>query len=164
MSARRLLLYTASIFVLALLVQALHEVEHVAQVYQRLWLGMGPQQAHGILFFLDVEWNHFLFNLGYLLLLSLVALYLLIHPTFAREQLGKKLFWTGFFIQAYHVVEHTVRMGQFFELGCTPCPGILGWYFDLAYLHFAFNTAALLLPLALLPAFVKALKTSKVSD
>ena len=137
----------------AFIFQTLHEVEHFSQIYQRWWLGVGPQMAHGILFFLDIEWNHFLFNTGYLLLLVLIAFFLVFdrgaHAEVKKAAFGKlglNLFWAGVIIQAYHVIEHTVRMGQFFQLGCTPCPGILGWYFDLAYLHFTFNTLTWLLP------------------
>ena len=114
---------------------------------------MGPQEAHGILFFLDVEWNHFLFNLVYFTLLAVVMFILLFVRDF--ELLRKRrftflLFVLGFLVQAYHLVEHTVRMEQFFKLGCTPCPGILGWHLDLVYLHFSLNTATWLLPTALL--------------
>lgn len=69
----------------------------------------------------------------------------------------------GFLLQGYHVVEHTVRMGQFFQLGCTPCPGILGWYVDLVYLHFTTNTATWLLPLAIIPALWRGLETPGIS-
>lgn len=142
----------------ALLLQTFHEMEHIAQFYQRWWLGVGPQEAHGILFFLDVEWNHFIFNALYFPLLAVILFFLLFYPEFrsmrqrrmGRIELG--FFVLAFLLQGYHVIEHTVRMGQFFRLGCTPCPGILGWYFDLVYLHFAINTVTWLLPGAILPA------------
>jgi hypothetical protein len=145
----------------ALALQTLHEVEHLAQFYQHWWLGLGGQEAHGILFFLDVEWNHFLFNLVYFLLLAAIYFWLISYPELAalrRERsgrLGFRLFALGFLLQGYHVVEHTVRIGQLFQLGCTPCPGILGWYIDLVYLHFTINTATLLLPAALVPVLWK---------
>lgn len=147
----------AALFLAAFVLQGLHEVEHVAQVYQRLWLGVGPQSARGILFFLDVEWNHFLFNAGYFLLLAAISFFLFFHPALAPiRNRGKAagLFAAGFLLQAYHVVEHTARMGQFFNTNCTPCPGILGWYIDIAYLHFIFNTLTWLLPLAVAPALL----------
>lgn len=148
----------------ALLVQTFHEIEHIAQFYQRWWLGAGPQEAHGILFFLDVEWNHFVFNALYFLLLAWVLFFLLFDPQFQSlgqrhiGRVGLGFFVSGFLIQGYHVFEHTVRMGQFFQLGCTPCPGILGWYFDLVYLHLTLNSATLLLPTAILPTLWRGLK------
>ena len=48
-----------SVFLIAVVVQTFHQIEHFSQIYQRLWLGVGPQHARRILFFLDVEWNHF---------------------------------------------------------------------------------------------------------
>ncbi len=147
-----------------LLFQTLHEVEHIAQFYQRWWLGAGPQEAHGILFFLDVEWNHFIFNAVYFPMLAVALFFLLFHPQFRslRQQrigrIGLGFFVLGFLIQGYHVVEHTVRMAQFFQLGCTPCPGILGWYLDLVYLHFVLNTATWLLPVAILPVLWRVVK------
>ena len=157
-----------TIFIAAFVLQTLHEIEHIAQVYQRLWLGVGPEQAHGILFFLDVEWNHFLFNLAYFTLLSVLLFIVLSAPdlkaSIQSQKLGKlgwRIFTLGFLIQGYHVLEHTVRMGQFFQLGCTPCPGILGNFFDIAYLHFIFNTTTWLLPIAILPALLKLCRLRK---
>ena len=153
----------AALFLTAFVLQTFHEVEHVAQVYQRLWLGVGPQSARGILFFLDLEWNHFLFNTGYFLLLAAISFFIFFHPAFTfirSRRMALKLFVAGFLLQAYHVVEHTVRMGQFFNTNCTPCPGILGWYIDIAYLHFVFNTLTWLLPLAVAPALLAILRQS----
>lgn len=49
------------LFTLALLVQAFHFAEHVAQVVQRSILGQ--QEAHGLLgAVVDTEWVHFLYN------------------------------------------------------------------------------------------------------
>ncbi len=144
-----------ALFVVAFVLQTCHEVEHLAQVYQRWWLGAGPQEAHGILFFLDVEWNHFLFNALYFPLLAAILFFLLFDAELGFTKKGRRvgltLFILAVVIQGYHVVEHTVRMGQFFQLGCTPCPGILGWYIDLVFLHFVFNTATWLLPAAIVP-------------
>lgn len=146
-----------SVFLIAVVVQTFHQIEHFSQIYQRLWLGVGPQHARGILFFLDVEWNHFLFNLSYFALLSVLAFIILysvdLKSYLKQAQLGTVGLWCftiGFLIQGYHVFEHTVRMGQFFQLGCTPCSGILGQFFDIAYLHFTFNTLTWLLPAVLI--------------
>lgn len=146
----------------ALILQTFHEIEHVAQFYQRWWLGVGPQEARGILFFLDVEWNHFLFNIFYFPLLGGAAAMLLFQPQFSllRQQwigrIGLASLLLGLLVQGYHVLEHTVRMGQYFQFGCTPCPGILGKFVDLVYLHFVLNTSTWLLPMGVLPALWQA--------
>lgn len=138
----------AKIFLLALFLQSGHMVEHVAQLYQHMFLRLPIQESHGILFFLDLEWNHFLFNLGYFLLLGYVLL------AFVASGIGKvtskfwmSCFYVGLAVQGYHVIEHSSRIGQFFQTGCTPCPGILAWRFDGIYLHFIFNSVTLILPL-----------------
>jgi len=160
----------AVVLLVALVLQSLHEIEHIAQFYQHWWLGLGAQEAHGILFFLDVEWNHFIFNAVYFFLLAVIFFFLLFYPEFRsirQQRIGRiafGFFVFGFLLQGYHVIEHTVRMGQFFQLGCTPCPGILGWYIDLVYLHFTINSATLLLPAAILPVlWRKGLLTSERS-
>lgn len=137
-------------FTAALMVQTFHMVEHVAQVYQHAILGLGIKDSHGILFFLDLEWNHFIFNSLYFALLAAVFFSCGFHRR-GGPATGKRLaciaFSAAFMIQGYHVVEHTVRMFQFFQIGCTPCKGILGNFFDGIYLHAALNTFVYLLPL-----------------
>ena len=67
-----------SVFLIAVVVQTFHQIEHFSQIYQRLWLGVPAHSTHaGYFFFLDVEWNHFLFNLSYFALLSVLAFIIL---------------------------------------------------------------------------------------
>lgn len=142
------------ILALALAIQGFHWIEHFAQVYQHWWLSLPIKESKGILFFLDLEWNHFVFNFIYLLLL--VAVWFLL-----RRKVSRTVIWflaTGTLIQGYHLIEHTVRIWQHIQTACEPCKGILGWYIDGVYLHFTFNTLVFVLPLAV---FILLLKGNK---
>lgn len=152
--------------VLAIVLQVFHDIEHFAQMYQRIWLKLSPQMAGGILFFLNVEWNHYLFNTGYFIMLVLVFYFLindsslfysLVKSGSGRIIMGSFIF--GFIFQGYHVLEHTIRMDQYYRLNCSPCPGILGQYFDLAYLHFTFNMITTIFPALLLLLLWRVVKT-----
>lgn len=131
------------ILALALVIQGFHWVEHLAQVYQHWWLSLPIKESRGILFFLDLEWNHFVFNSVYLLLL--VVAWFFLQGKVSRVVI--KFLAVGTLVQGYHLVEHAVRIWQHIQTACEPCRGILGWYVDGIYLHFAFNTFVLALPL-----------------
>lgn len=140
----------AIIFLAALILQGFHMVEHFTQVYQFLVLRMPAFEAHGLLFFLDLEWNHFSFNLLYFLLLAYVYTGYKFYDRkeFAgRNPIPRYAFLAGFFIQGYHVIEHSARIGQFLQSGCTPCEGILGWFFNGILLHFTLNSITWALPM-----------------
>lgn len=143
--------YGMKILALVLLIQGLHWVEHIAQVYQHWWLSLPIKESKGILFFLDLEWNHFVFNSVYLLLL--VAVWFLIRKVSFR--VAAWFLISGTLLQGYHVVEHIVRIWQHVQTACEPCKGILGWYIDGVYLHFAFNMFVLILPLAAFMLLIK---------
>lgn len=139
------------LFSVAVLYQITHWIEHVAKAYQHWWLGISLLEARGILFFFDLEWNHFVFNTLYWA--ALLAVFFA-GRFFKKESLArqKPLVFYGFlggglFLQSYHQVEHLVRIIQHVALNCQPCPGILGWYFDEIYLHFILNSVALVFPL-----------------
>lgn len=146
-SASRITLY---IFAAALIGQTFHMIEHAAQVYQHAILGLSISESHGILFFLDLEWNHLIFNALYVGLLAVVFFQCRFYQTsgaVSERRLACLAFNAGFLVQGYHTIEHSVRMIQLFQVGCTPCPGILGRFFDGVYLHAVFNSLVYLLPL-----------------
>jgi len=153
--------WTMVLFSLALVYQLFHWIEHVAQVYQHWLRAMPAAKSHGILFFLDFEWNHFVFNTGYFVVL-LVVLVLLITKRRAFDIRAPALWLLiiGTAMQGYHQIEHIVKISQHLALRCEPCPGILGKTFDGVYLHFTLNTLVLLLPLA---AFLIAFATLRLS-
>lgn len=141
----------AGIFVAALLLQGVHMVEHLAQVYQYAILRFPIFEAHGILFFFDLEWNHFTFNLAYLLLLAMIFIGFKFHSSeyfIGQSKTPRYMFLAGFFVQGYHVIEHAARIGQTLQTGCEPCRGILGWYVNGIWLHFTLNSLVLVLPAA----------------
>jgi hypothetical protein len=137
-------------FTIALVAQTFHMVEHVAQVYEHAVLGWTIGASHGIIFFLDFEWNHFLFNTTYFIALLFVFVSCGFYSSkglASQNKLALYAFNIGLLIQGYHVIEHSVRMIQYFQTGCTPCKGILGQYFDGIYLHALINTLVYVLPL-----------------
>ncbi len=124
-----------------LLVQAAHMVEHVAQVIQKFILHMPA--AHGLLgSIFDLEWVHFVYNT--VLYAALVAVYI-----WHRRAASRPLFFAlraGMLLQGYHVVEHIVKMYQYYALGITVGPkGILGFVVPLIWLHFFLNLLVLIL-------------------
>ena len=139
--------FTLLIFLGALAIQFFHWIEHIAQVYQHMWLALSIKESRGILFFLDLEWNHLIFNALYLVLLIIVWQRARGSAHFGGNNLAKYTLGGGMLIQGYHTIEHIVRIAQYFRTGCAPCKGILGWYIDGVYLHFTFNTFVLVLPL-----------------
>ena len=139
------------LFAGALLYQITHWVEHVAQVYQHWWQGLIIAESRGILFFFDLEWNHFTFNTFYWI--ALIAIFFA-GRFFKKGGLAHKkplvlygFIGGGLIVQTYHQIEHIARVAQHLTLNCQPCPGILGWYLDGVYLHFALNTIVLVFPL-----------------
>ena len=138
-----------AVFTITLLWQGGHYIEHLAQMYQHVFLRWPIKESHGLLFFADLEWNHFLFNFSYFLLLVtiFISLRFFDRSMFASvAQWPRYLFLLGFSFQGYHVLEHAARIGQHLQTGCSPCPGFLGWYFNGIYLHFVYNSTVLILP------------------
>lgn len=124
----------------ALVIQSAHMVEHIAQVVQKYVLMM--DQARGFLgAIFDLEWVHFVYNSG--LEAAFLAAFLLWRR--AGRIVPAPLTLVVVF-QGYHVVEHMVKMIQYYALGITMGPkGILGHAVPLIWLHFAFNLIVLAL-------------------
>jgi len=124
-----------------LLVQAAHMVEHVAQVTQKFILHMPA--AHGLLgSIFDLEWVHFVYNT------VLYAAFLAVYAWYRRAGPGRVPFAMRgvLWLQGYHVVEHLVKMYQYYALGITVGPkGILGFFIPLIWLHFFLNLFVLIL-------------------
>ena len=131
-------------FAATVMIQALHMLEHVAQVFQKFVLGFS--YAHGLIGALDLEQVHFTFNLLYLGALIYVTLGWL---TFGRrvckheKMLGAMLIGTVV-AQGYHMVEHSARLVQFLNTGWQGTPGLLGGNFDGVVFHALMNTAVFL--------------------
>lgn len=116
-----------------------HVVEHVVQAVQKY--GMEHQQAHGLLgAYFDNDPVHFLYNWAFFFALVPV----LQAGPFAGSPGAWRTFLTGFGVQSYHVIEHTVKTAQWAS-GADPALGILGHWVSLVPLHLALNTAVYVL-------------------
>ena len=125
-----------------LAIQALHLVEHTAQVVQKFVLH--STEAHGLIGRLDLEPVHFGFNLVYLIFLGLVFAGWVV----CRHEISKcsnywatfaTVLFVGLVFQMWHVVEHSVKLAQFLNTGMQGTPGILGAHFDGVLMHFSYN-------------------------
>ena len=134
---------TARIFAFALALQLFHLLEHVVQVAQAKFLNIKP--AHGILgSFFDLEWVHFVYNWG-LFIILVVATIAVVRDRQLRAPIGWLFLGATVAVQAYHVLEHTVKIVQHVSTGIDPAPGILGQIYDLIWLHFDFNVLVTIL-------------------
>jgi hypothetical protein len=139
--------WTVALFTIALIYQAFHWSEHLLQMYQHFFLGLIVIESHGGLFFLDLEWNHFIFNVVYLSSLYAIFFGGRWH-TRIRSSHVAQLFVLAIGIESWHLCEHIVRIYQHLTIGCEPCLGILGSRFDIIYLHGSYNTLTTLAPLS----------------
>ena len=131
-------------FVATVVIQTLHMVEHVAQVFQKFVLDYS--YAHGLVGSFDLEQVHFTFNLLYLGALIYVTLgWLNFGRRVCRHEnmLGAMLIATVA-VQGYHMVEHSARLIQFLNTGLQGTPGLLGANFDGVVFHAVMNTAVYL--------------------
>lgn len=137
------------LFVLVVAYQVFHHIEHIAQVYQYVFVGLPALESAGILWFFNIEWNHFVFNAGYFIGLAVVLLAVMgiLRRKRSLEKTSLALIMAALAVQGWHFLEHIVRIAKHMITGCEPCGGILdtlfGW--GLIHLHFVFNTLALLL-------------------
>jgi hypothetical protein len=141
----------AFVFLAAIVLQSFHMLEHVVQIHQHAILGWSIQDSSGLFAVLNLEEIHWFYNAGYLILLAIVfkkCSFLKIYNRPNPHKVFVLLFNLSFFLQGYHVVEHSVRMVQYLQTQCVPCPGILGPFVDGVYLHFTLNFLVFIYPLA----------------
>ena len=132
------------LFALTLLIQALHMVEHVAQVTQKFLLHMAP--AHGLIGALDLEQVHFAFNVLYLATLAVVMVGWFYYGSqlCSRQRALAAILIGTVALQSYHMVEHSVKLAQFISTGMQGTPGIAGMHVDGVIFHALMNTAVFL--------------------
>ena len=115
-------------------VASFHMLEHVVQTYQAYVLGM-TTHAHGILGrYLDTDWIHLAYNVGFLL--ALLPFWL--HGGRLRTWRFQS-FLGGIAASGYHVVEHSVKTWQAMVMGHDPALGIAGHYGPLIPIHLWIN-------------------------
>lgn len=143
--------WVAILFSLLLIEQFFHQAEHITQMYQFGFLGMPANQSHGFVWFLDDEWNHFVFNAIYMTGMSTVFFFLIRGLWRTRQHFSVvHLSFIVVFLamEGWHCVEHTWRIIQHVQGLCDQCAGILDPLTGINRLliHFWFNFLALILP------------------
>jgi hypothetical protein len=140
-----------SLFVILIVFQGFHELEHVVQLVQVFALSIA--NGKGIVgSFVDIEPVHFAYNSIFLTLLIGTYLVLGLHREHARR-VGIRVFGLLTFAvvaQTWHEAEHVAKIVEYFQLGHrNGTGGILGIgrgaiypTFNLVLLHFAYNTVA----------------------
>src|SRR5688572_24388548 len=111
---KKLTPYAVLFVFVVMFVQTAHMIEHVAQVTQKFVLHMKTAPGFlGAIF--DLEWVHFLYNS--LEEVALIAIFL----WWRRHRTDAVPFALsgGVYFQGYHVVEHIVKMYQYYALGIT---------------------------------------------
>ena len=139
----------ALLFLEMMILQGIHEIEHIVQVVQRTMLGIG--NGAGILgSAFDIEPVHMVYNILFLGLLGVV------YAGCRRDRAvvpmnHDRVMWllqVSFVFQIWHTIEHVVKMWQYYTLGVNGTPGILGYWIPVVYLHLGYNTL-LYLPVVL---------------
>lgn len=138
------------LFTAVIVIQGIHVIEHLIQLFQVYALGVPDDDALGLLgtffeFQGTEEWLHLVFNLSYALALWLL-LWLLrpyLHcmvPTWAF--VGFAGFAVG--LESWHVVEHMVIISNVVRNDGCPCPGIGDRTLGVTdtVLHFGYNAVA----------------------
>lgn len=129
------------LFALTVLIQALHMVEHVAQVIQKFVLHIAP--AHGLIGALDLEQIHFGFNVLYLatLVVVMVGWFHFGSQLCNRQKALAAILIGTVTLQSYHMLEHSVKLAQFIATGMQGTPGLTGMHLDGVIFHALMTTA-----------------------
>lgn len=143
--------WVAILFTILIIEQFFHQAEHVTQMYQFQFLGIQARDAHGFVWFLDDEWNHFTFNAIYMTGIVTVFIYLmrgLYRAKIAFTAINLVFIVLFFAMEGWHIVEHTYRIIQHVQGLCDQCAGILDPLTGINRLviHFWLNFFALMMP------------------
>lgn len=133
-----------NVLFVAVILQSGHTLEHFAQMYQHLILGLPASQSHGILGAADIEPVHFWWNIS--IMLSLIVIYYaweFNRPEGTLQQfvdlrrLMNMLLW----VQGYHTAEHALKYYQHIATGRQGTPGFIGNFIgpNLIFFHFFIN-------------------------
>ncbi len=145
-------IFISVLFTYLVIEQFFHQAEHVAQMYQFAFLNIPAHDAHGFVWFLDEEWNHFIFNSLYFTGVIVVFIYLL--RALKKSGIRKTAAHVGFIVifsiwEGWHMIEHTYRIIHHVQGLCDECSGIIDQWFGInrLVLHFWFNFFALVFPM-----------------
>ena len=139
-----------NVFLLLVLLQGFHELEHVIQVLQIYAFGI-PNGKALLGSVVDIEPVHFAYNTLYLGLLVATYLLLGLHHDGPRRH-GRLIFGLLTFalvFQSWHEVEHVFKLAQYVALHVNGTGGIFGQgpgavmpLVPIPLLHLAYNTIA----------------------
>lgn len=128
------------LFLLVVAIQGFHVIEHIVLVVQVEALGFGLAEAHGLLGArVDFEWLHFWYNSSFLAALVLLFAHRRRLRGVTPPKVAQGALLGGVALQAYHVVEHTIRMVQYYQTDCTPCLGLIGQVVPFIWPHLFFG-------------------------
>lgn len=147
------------VFTLTYLVMIAHEIEHVAQMYQKWVMKVQcPFECRGLMGdVFDIEWVHWAYNFSTFVVLIVAWLGMRLWRQQSRK--GHEVAWWSlligiFVVQGYHVIEHSAKIGQWLINGHqSPTPGLLGLAlgpptptsFSLIEMHATINTIVFVL-------------------
>lgn len=141
--------YAPAIYLFLMVVSTGHFIEHVLQMFQFYMWHVKPWGLIGQI--ADREWLHVWYNLpAYLIILFI---YLAIRkniPDFYQVDKSMKAMTIFLWIQGYHLLEHVVKIYQYFTTGIEPAPGMLGNLIPLVPLHFTLVIVTYILTMAVL--------------
>lgn len=139
-------------FMAGLLIQGLHMVEHTVQLHQWLMFVPDPEGLFGHVF--NFVWVHFIFNTSiFLVLVGAYIIWLRRPGIWQRHETGRWLFHGTMGVQAYHVIEHSVQMYQYYAVGMLKPPGVIGQIMPGVLAHFDINALFTLLLVGTFLAF-----------
>jgi parallel beta-helix repeat protein len=122
-----------------LAIQTFHMGEHFLQVFRVHFDGV-PSKGGIVGSVVETEWVHFTYNLAVLIGLgAVIAARFRGWVPRGHADIGDALLSVATLMQAYHVVEHSVKLAQHLVTGAKVNPGILGGPIDLVWLHFVIN-------------------------
>jgi hypothetical protein len=137
-------------FVIVVIVQGIHVVEHIVQLLQVTVFDVPSDRAFGLLGYVvnfndTAEWLHLAFNASYLVSLYVLVVNFdrLIDTTVPRWVF--LVFLCGAAgIETWHMTEHVVIISHVIRNGGCPCPGIGDQALGVTdiQLHFAYNVLA----------------------
>jgi hypothetical protein len=139
----------------AVVIQGLHDMEHIVQSYQVFFMGVPRPVAGGLLgSVFDFPVVHFLYNILFFLALIWAVAWaygLGGFRTFDKVGMWALLIAAG--VQSYHAVEHILQITQEAATGTARPPGAIGLVGDNIVAHLILNTFVFVLPLIALWRF-----------
>ena len=132
----------------ALIIQGLHDLEHIVQSMQVFVFGVPRPQAGGVLgSAADFPLLHFTYNFAFFLALIFIVAWAYGLGGFRKfDRTGMWLLLITAGIQTYHAAEHVIQLSQEVAVGTARPPGFIGFTQDNVVIHLFLNTIVWVLP------------------